>query len=108
MAIAASSTPESAEDLVNIFPPYGKSSGDVTAAGAASGGTKTYNAITSGTGLAVGTATWGRFTKSDHTTAVHDCSVCTSGADINLNDAAITIGGTVSLTAYTFSMPVAQ
>ena len=81
---------------------------NATAAGAASGGTKTYNAITSGTGLAVGTATWGRFTKSDHTTAVHDCSVCTSGADINLNDAAITIGGTVSLTAYTFSMPVAQ
>ena len=81
---------------------------NATAYGAASGGTKTANAITSGTGLAAGTATWARFYKSDHTTAVHDCSVGTSGCDINLNDAAITIGGTVSVTAYTVSMPVAQ
>ena len=79
-----------------------------TAFGAAAVGVKTANAITSGTGLAAGTATWARFYKSDHTTAVHDCSVGTSGCDINLNDAAITIGGTVSVTAYTVSMPVAQ
>lgn len=79
-----------------------------TAFGAAAAGVKTANAITSGTGLAAGTATWARFYKSDHTTAVHDCSVGTSGCDINLNDAAITIGGTVSVTAYTVSMPVAQ
>src|SRR5271165_1037903 len=67
-----------------------------TAFGAASSGVKTANAITSGTGLAVGTATWARLYKSDHTTAVLDCSVGTSGADINLNDVAITIGATVS------------
>ena len=79
-----------------------------TAFGAAAAGVKTANAITSGTGLAAGTATWARFYKSDHATAVHDCSVGTSGCDINLNDAAITIGGTVSVTAYTVSMPVAQ
>jgi len=79
-----------------------------TAYGAAVSGVKTANAITSGTGLAVGTGTWGRFYKSDHTTAVHDCSVGTSAADINLNDVAITIGGTVSVTSYTVSMPAAQ
>ena len=81
---------------------------NATAYGAASSGVKTANAITNGTGLAVGTATWARLYKSDDATAVLDCSVGISGTDIILNDVAITIGGTVSVTSFTTSMPAAQ
>jgi hypothetical protein len=79
-----------------------------TAFAAASAGTKTANAITNGTGLAAGTATWFRVYKSDGTTAVIDGSAGTSATDLVLNDAAITVGGTVSVTSYTVSMPVGQ
>lgn len=79
-----------------------------TAFAAASAGTKTANAITSGTGLAAGTATWFRIFKSDDATAVIDGSCGTSGTDLVLNDAAITIGGTVQVTSWTVSMPTGQ
>jgi hypothetical protein len=79
-----------------------------TAFSASSGGTKTANAITNGTGLAVGTATWFRVFKSDDTTAVIDGSCGTSATDLVLNDAAITVGGTVQVTSWTVSMPVGQ
>lgn len=79
-----------------------------TAFGAASAGVKTANAITNGTGLAVGTATWFRVYKTDGTTAVIDGSAGTSATDLILNDAAITVGGTVAVTSYTVAMPVAQ
>jgi hypothetical protein len=79
-----------------------------TAFTAASGGTKTANAITSGTAVATGTATWFRVYKSDNSTAVIDGSVGTSAADLNLNDTAITSGGSVSVTSWTVSCPVAQ
>ncbi len=79
-----------------------------TAFGAAVSGVKTANAITSGTGLAVGTATWFRIYKSDGTTAVLDGSAGTASTDLVLNDAAITIGGTVPVTSLTVSMPAAQ
>jgi hypothetical protein len=78
-----------------------------TAYGAAASGVKTANAITNGTGLAAGTATWFRQTKSDGT-AVIDGSAGTSGTDLTLNDASITVGGTVSVTSLTVSMPAAQ
>lgn len=81
---------------------------NATAFGAASAGTKTANAITNGTGLAVGTATWFRVMKSDDATAVIDGSAGTSGTDLVLNDAAITIGGSVAVTSWTVSMPVGQ
>lgn len=81
---------------------------NATAFGAAAAGVKTAGAITNGTGLAVGTATWARLFKSDDSTAVIDCSVGTSGTDLVLNDVAITIGGTVSVTSLTVSMPVGQ
>ena len=81
---------------------------NATAFGAASGGTKTAGAITSGTAVATGTATFFRVFKSDDATAVIDGSVGTSGADLNLNDVAITTGGTVSVTSWTVSMPVGQ
>jgi hypothetical protein len=79
-----------------------------TAFSAASAGTKTANAITNGTGLAASTATWFRLFKSDDTTAVLDGSAGTSGTDLILNDAAITVGGTVAVTSLTVSMPAAQ
>ena len=79
-----------------------------TAFGAASSGVKTANSLTSASGLAASTATWFRAFKSDDTTAVIDGSAGTSGTDLVLNTAAITIGGTVSVTSWTVSMPVAQ
>ena len=78
-----------------------------TAFGAASAGVKTANAVTSGTGLAVGTATWFRLTEAGGT-AVLDGSVGTSGTDCVLNDVAITVGGTVPITSLTVSMPSGQ
>ena len=79
-----------------------------TAFGASSAGTKTANAITSGTAVATGTATFARFFKSDDATAVLDMSVGTSGTDCVLNDVNITTGGTVAITSATVSMPVGQ
>jgi hypothetical protein len=79
---------------------------NATAFAAAAGDTKTANAIGNGTGLAVGTATWFRALKSDHTTAVIDGSAGTSGTDLVLNDAAITIGGTVSITSWVVTQPI--
>ena len=79
-----------------------------TAFGAASAGTKTANAITNAAALFASTATWFRAFKSDDSTAVIDGSVGTSGADMNLNDVALTVGGTVSVTSWTVSMPAAQ
>jgi hypothetical protein len=81
---------------------------NATAFGAAAAGTKTANAITNASGLAASTGTWFRAFKSDDTTAVIDGSAGTSGTDLVLNDAAITVGGTVSVTSWTVSMPVGQ
>ena len=79
-----------------------------TAFGAAASGVKTAGAIGSAAAVATGTATFFRAFKSDGTTAVIDGSVSTSGATMNLNDVAITTGGTVACTSWTESMPVSQ
>lgn len=77
---------------------------NATFAPAASGGTLTLNSITSDTSAnATGTATWARIVKSDGTTHVLDCSVGTSGADINLNTVSIVSGATVSVTSAVFT-----
>ena len=79
-------------------------------AGAASG-TAVANAIASGVGLAVGTATFARCLSAG-SVAELDLSVGSAAtdplADVQLNDAAITAGGTVTVTAYSVSMPAAQ
>lgn len=75
---------------------------NATFAPAASGGTLTLNAITSGTAAATSTATWARITTSG-ATFVLDCSVGTSGADINLNTTSIVSGATVSVTSAVFT-----
>jgi hypothetical protein len=72
---------------------------NATFAPSASGGVLTLNAITSATASATGTASWARLLKSDGTTIVLDCSVGTSGADINLNTTAVVSGATVSVTS---------
>ena len=81
---------------------------NATAFAAASAGSKIAGAITNGVGLAASTATWFRAYKADDTTAVIDGSAGTAGTDLVLNDAAITVGGTVQVTSWTVSMPVGQ
>jgi len=75
-----------------------------TAYGAASNGVATANAIGSDTDAdATGTATWFRCYQSDHTTAVFDGSVGTSGANLNLSTVAIAIHSTVSITSFSYT-----
>jgi hypothetical protein len=77
---------------------------DATFAPAASGGVLTLNAIASDTDAdATGTATWARILKSDGTTIVLDCTVGTSGADINLNTVSIVANATISVTSATIT-----
>lgn len=71
-----------------------------TLAPPASGGVLTFNAITGDTSAdATGTATWARVFKSDGTTICFDCSVGTSGADINLNTTSLVTGAAVNITS---------
>lgn len=77
---------------------------NATFAPAASGGVLTLNAITGDTSAdATGTATWARIVKSDGTTHVLDCSVGTSGADINLNTTSIVAAAAVTVTSATIT-----
>ena len=72
-----------------------------TAAPATSAGLITFNAITSGTAAATGTASFFRTFSSDGTTVVMDGSVGTSAANLVLNSVAISSGATVSVSAFT-------
>ena len=74
-----------------------------TAFPASVAGVATANAITSGTALATGTASWFRCLKSDGTTVVYDGSVGTAGSDLNLNTVSIVINASVSVTALTLT-----
>jgi hypothetical protein len=77
---------------------------NATFAPAASSGVLTLNAITSDASAdATGTATWARIVKSDGTTHVTDCSVGTSGADINLNTVSIVTAAIVAVTSATLT-----
>ena len=75
-----------------------------TAYGAASGGTATANAITSGTIAASGTATWARVYQSDGTTVVLDCTVGVSGTDITVPTTTFTAGVTLSMSSNTMTI----
>ena len=67
--------------------------------------TATANAVTADSSAdAAGTATWFRVVTSGGTT-IWDGSVGTSGADMNLNSVAITLGANVSISGWTFTMP---
>lgn len=72
---------------------------------AATGGTKTANAITSDTSAAAtGTAAKCKFYDSD-STLIATGTVSTSGADLNLSDLSITAGDTVSCSSMVASHP---
>lgn len=74
---------------------------NATFAAAASAGVLTLNAVTSDSSAnASGTATWFRIYQSDGTTHVLDGDVSTTAAgtgDLQLDDTAIVLGGTVAL-----------
>ncbi len=76
---------------------------NATAFAAASAGSKTAGAIVSGTGLAASTATWYRCLTSG-AVAVADGSVGLATSNIVLNNVAITVGGTIAVTALVYSM----
>lgn len=77
---------------------------NATFAPASSAGVLTLNAITQDASAdATGTATFARLVKSDGTTVVLDCSVGTSGADINLNTTSIVAAGPVSVTSLVYT-----
>jgi hypothetical protein len=79
---------------------------NATAFAAASGGSASANAITSDSSAnASGTATWFRLVKSDGATVIMDGSVGTSGANLNLNSAAISSGAQVSVSSFTVTFP---
>jgi len=76
-----------------------------TAFGAAVAGVATANAITQDSSAnATGTATWYRALKSDGTTVIHDGSVGTSGANMNLNSVAIQSGAAVQVSSFTLTV----
>lgn len=71
--------------------------------GTVSNGILTFAAFTEDSNAAAtGTTTWARITDSDDN-FVCDCSVGTSGADINLNSTAITTGGIIRITSGTLT-----
>lgn len=77
-----------------------------TAFAAASGGSKTANAITKDSSANnTGTATWFRCFKSDSTTAVLDGNVGTSAADLIMPTTSIVAAAEVSVTSLVFSYP---
>lgn len=75
---------------------------NATFAPASSGGVLTLNSIASANAVATSTATWARLATSGGT-FVLDCSVGTSGADINLNTTSIVSGASVAVTSATFT-----
>lgn len=74
-----------------------------TTCGTVSNGVLTFASLTEDSSAdATGTATWARITDSDDN-FVCDCSVGTSGADINLNSTSITAGGIIRITSGTLT-----
>lgn len=67
---------------------------------AASSATLTANAITSGTAVATGTATWGRLFKSDGTTIVADFGVGTSGQEVTIATTSIVTSAVISCSSF--------
>lgn len=78
---------------------------NATAAPAAVDGVLTFNALTADSSAnATGTATWARCLKSDGSSVVMDVSVATSDANVVLNTASISSGGSVSVTSFSYTV----
>jgi hypothetical protein len=77
--------------------------------GAAAYGVSVADPIASGVAIANGTASWYRTYKIDHTTAVTDGSVGTtgSGSNLELNTTTIGVGNVVACVSWTFTVPEA-
>lgn len=73
--------------------------------GSAVDGVATAGAITTGTAIANGTARWCRSLSADGVTPVLDGSVGQSGANVNLNSLAITVGTLLALSDVTYTQP---
>lgn len=72
--------------------------------GTATAGVITFSSITSDSDAdADGTAAWARITDSDDNT-VFDASVGTSGEDINLSSVTISIGDSVAISSFTYTV----
>lgn len=77
---------------------------NATAFGAAAAGVATANAFTQDTSAnATGTASWFRALKSDGTTVLFDGSVGTGTHNLVITTTSIVSGGTVSVTAFTYT-----
>ena len=76
-----------------------------TAFGAAAAGVATANAIGDDTSATGGTAAKAQL-KTSGAAAVVNCSVGTSGEDINLSSVVIGAGDTVSISSLTYTAPV--
>lgn len=77
---------------------------DATSFGAASNGTATAAAIATATAVADGTATWSRWENGVPATVL-DCTVGTSGEDINFNTNVFVTDALVSITSLTYAQP---
>jgi len=79
--------------------------GNATQFGTVAAGVITLSAtVADSSADAAGTAGWFRVFKSNGTTAVVDGSAGTSGTDLILNSAAVTLGGNVSITSGTITV----
>ena len=72
-----------------------------TAAPASVAGLVTFNALTAGTAVATGTASFFRCFKSDGTTVVMDGSIGTSASNMILGTTSIVSGASVTSTSFT-------
>ena len=72
--------------------------------GTSADGISTAAAITGSTAGAAGTATWARWYGGDGGTVL-DCTVGTSGEDINFNSNIFSVGASVDVTALTITVP---
>jgi len=72
--------------------------------GTSADGISTAASITGSTAGAVGTATWARWYQNDGGTVL-DCTVGTSGEDINFNSNIFSVGASVDVTALTITVP---
>lgn len=77
---------------------------NATAFGAAAGGSKTANAITSAAIAASGTCTWCTLVKSDNSTRVQDMSVGTASADMIIDSVVFSAGAQLSCSSIVESM----
>ena len=75
-----------------------------TAVASEANGVLTFAAIAPENAVADGTATWARALKSDGTTAILDCSVGTSGFNVNMSSTAVTTGTPVQVTSFTHTI----